>query len=385
MAEKTISTRQKQKYDTSSNWTANNIVLLAGEIGIESDTNKFKVGNGTSAWNELDYAGGGDLILYSTTGQNTDGAMTQKAVTDAIPTTLSDLNEDSSHRTVTDAEKTTWNNKSTFSGSYNDLTNKPTIPTLTSQLTNDSNFVSDSAYVHTDNNYTTSEKNKLAGIETGAEVNTVTSVAGKTGTVVLTATDVGALPDSTFVSTININGQPQSTINFDSDPQTQIDNIVNNTTLIQNNNGGFSAGYNAVIDSSSYGGGAIGRDSYARSGGAIGYESYTTSGGAVGVGAHSEVGGAMGQDAYATQGGAIGNRAITSTGFAGGLSAQTVDSNGDGINAIQLGTGTNAQTKTLQVYDDNIYNANTHTLTVQNFTLNGGTISYDSSTDTFTI
>ena len=89
MAEKTLNTRQKQKYDTSTNWTTNNIVLLAGEIGIESDTNKFKVGNGTSAWNELDYAGGGDLILYSTTGQNTDGAMTQKAVTDALPQAVS--------------------------------------------------------------------------------------------------------------------------------------------------------------------------------------------------------------------------------------------------------------------------------------------------------
>lgn len=232
MAEKTISTRHKQKYDTSTNWSTNNIVLLAGEIGIESDTNKFKVGNGTSAWNELDYAGGSEIPLYSTTGQNTDGAMTQKAVTDAIPTTLADLNEDSSHRTVTDAEKTTWNNKSNFSGDYDDLTNKPTIPTLTSQLTNDSNFVSDSVYVHTDNNYTTAEKNKLAGIETGAEVNTVTSVAGKTGAVVLTATDVGALPDSTFVSTININGQPQTTVNFDSDPQTQINTKVNKTSFV---------------------------------------------------------------------------------------------------------------------------------------------------------
>lgn len=163
--------------------------------------------------------------------------------TTEIPTALADLNEDSSHRTVTDAEKTTWNNKSSFSGSYNDLTNKPTIPTLTSQLTNDSNFVSDSAYVHTDNNYTTVEKNKLAGIEAGAEVNTVTSVAGKTGTVVLTATDVGALPDSTFVSTININGQPQSTINFDSDPQTQIDNIVKHGS---NRNGDYIKFYNGT-------------------------------------------------------------------------------------------------------------------------------------------
>jgi len=45
------------------------------------------------------------------------------------------------------------------------------IPTNTSDLTNDSNFVSDASYVHTDNNFTTAEQTKLAGIEAGAEVN----------------------------------------------------------------------------------------------------------------------------------------------------------------------------------------------------------------------
>ena len=45
-----------------------------------------------------------------------------------IPTALSQMTEDTTHRVVTDTEKTTWNNKSDFSGSYNDLTNKPTIP-----------------------------------------------------------------------------------------------------------------------------------------------------------------------------------------------------------------------------------------------------------------
>ena len=45
------------------------------------------------------------------------------------------------------------------------------IPTKTSDLTNDSNFVSDANYVHTDNNFTTAEKNKLSGIEAGAEAN----------------------------------------------------------------------------------------------------------------------------------------------------------------------------------------------------------------------
>jgi hypothetical protein len=42
--------------------------------------------------------------------------------------------------------------------------NKPAIPTQTGQLTNNSNFVSDASYVHTDNNYTTSEKTKLSGL-----------------------------------------------------------------------------------------------------------------------------------------------------------------------------------------------------------------------------
>lgn len=45
--------------------------------------------------------------------------------------------------------------------------------------------------------YTEEEKNKLAGIETGAEVNAVDCVNGKTGAVTLTASDVGALPSAT--------------------------------------------------------------------------------------------------------------------------------------------------------------------------------------------
>ena len=45
-----------------------------------------------------------------------------------IPTYLSSLYQDSKHRTVTDEEKATWNNKSNFDGDYNSLTNKPYIP-----------------------------------------------------------------------------------------------------------------------------------------------------------------------------------------------------------------------------------------------------------------
>lgn len=72
-----------------------------------------------------------------------------------IPDELSDLSDDSTHRLVTDTEKTTWNNKSNFSGNYNDLTNKPTIPTVPTNL---SSFTDDlgSSPIHTHSQYLTS-------------------------------------------------------------------------------------------------------------------------------------------------------------------------------------------------------------------------------------
>lgn len=44
---------------TAAEWTSANPVLLRGEAGVETDTYKFKVGNGTLAWNALPYASGG--------------------------------------------------------------------------------------------------------------------------------------------------------------------------------------------------------------------------------------------------------------------------------------------------------------------------------------
>lgn len=50
--------------------------------------------------------------------------------TTEIPKNLSDLQDDAKHRTVTDEEKQSWNDKSNFSGNYEDLEGKPTIPTI---------------------------------------------------------------------------------------------------------------------------------------------------------------------------------------------------------------------------------------------------------------
>jgi len=56
-----------------------------------------------------------------------------------VPTQLSQLATDSTHRVVTDTEKALWNSKSDFNGSYNSLIDKPTIPSALSQLTADAN------------------------------------------------------------------------------------------------------------------------------------------------------------------------------------------------------------------------------------------------------
>lgn len=42
---------------TSTEWDQTNPILAAGEIGVETDTNLFKLGNGTNLWNTLPYGG----------------------------------------------------------------------------------------------------------------------------------------------------------------------------------------------------------------------------------------------------------------------------------------------------------------------------------------
>ena len=52
----TFSKRIQLRNDSASNW-ASNPVLLEGEIGIEIDSarNRIKIGDGSTAWNDLPY------------------------------------------------------------------------------------------------------------------------------------------------------------------------------------------------------------------------------------------------------------------------------------------------------------------------------------------
>ena len=55
MADKIVNQIMQQKRGTLANWTAKNPVLKAGEIGFVTDKGVFKVGDGTTAFNSLNY------------------------------------------------------------------------------------------------------------------------------------------------------------------------------------------------------------------------------------------------------------------------------------------------------------------------------------------
>lgn len=143
---------------------------------------------------------------------------------------------------------------------------------------------------------------------------------------------------------------------------------------------GFSGGYHAKgtgmgaavgNSASAFHGGAVGYAANASTGGAVGENAHAAEGGgavgenanteggggAVGYNSRSSYGGAMGEDASSFDGAAVGQSAKTGDGVAVGKEAKTIDSSNNGIDAIQLGTGTNNTAKTMQVYDKRIVEA----------------------------
>ena len=131
--------------------------------------------------------------------KSVDGA-TGDVLTNAVKTTA---------QTLTDAQKQQARTNigagtSSFDGDYNSLTNKPTIPTKTSQLTNDSGFITNAALTGyaktTDIPTKTSQLDNDSHYITASEA-PVQSVNTKTGVVVLTQDDVG--DGTTYVRTHN--------------------------------------------------------------------------------------------------------------------------------------------------------------------------------------
>ena len=131
--------------------------------------------------------------------QSVDGA-TGAVVTNAVKTTPQSLSDTQKQQVRNNIGAGT----SSFDGDYNSLTNKPTIPTKTSQLTNDSGFITDAAL--TGYAKTTDIPTKTSQLDNDSHYITaneapVQSVNTKTGAVVLTQDDVG--DGATYVRTHN--------------------------------------------------------------------------------------------------------------------------------------------------------------------------------------
>ncbi len=107
----------------------------------------------------------------------------QKAVDVTVPTAVTDLSDAADYAKVAD------------------------VPTKLSDLTNDNNTVTDSAYVHTDNNFTSALLTKLNGIAEGAAVNVIEKVKvnGTEQTITGKAVDI-AVVEGTANGTIKVAG-----------------------------------------------------------------------------------------------------------------------------------------------------------------------------------
>lgn len=173
----------KQAYDE----TVSKVDQIIAEGGEPNVIETVKV-NGTALTPDAEKAVNIDLSGYAKT---TD-----------LPTKVSDLTNDGDGTTGSKFATEAYVNanggkidKIKVNGTEQTITNKAvdiTVPTKTSDLTNDSNFAVDANYVHTDNNYTTAEKNKLSGVATGAQVNKIESIKvnGTAQTITSKAVDI---------------------------------------------------------------------------------------------------------------------------------------------------------------------------------------------------
>ena len=182
---------------TSVNGQTGDVVLNAESVGALPSTTKIPSAT-SDLTNDSGYITAAGAPVQSVDGQ------TGEVVTNAVKTTA---------QTLTDAQQVQARTNigagtSSFSGAYDDLTGKPTIPSKTSELDNDSGFITNAAlapYAKTvDVPTKTSQLNNDSGFVDAAGASAaapVQSVNAKTGAVVLTQDDVGN--GTTYVRTHN--------------------------------------------------------------------------------------------------------------------------------------------------------------------------------------
>lgn len=82
MATKELRVRVKHAYLSAAEWVSKNPILQAGELGFESDTLKYKIGDGITKWSNLFYAGG--IIVDKELSSTSTNPVQNKVIYDAL-------------------------------------------------------------------------------------------------------------------------------------------------------------------------------------------------------------------------------------------------------------------------------------------------------------
>ena len=82
MASKTLNTRIQIRNDLAATWTEKNPVLLKGEMGVETDTRKIKIGDGLNKWSALGYSGADVADIEKVIADNRDTTYSLEPVAD---------------------------------------------------------------------------------------------------------------------------------------------------------------------------------------------------------------------------------------------------------------------------------------------------------------
>lgn len=242
----------------SVNGQTGDVVLNAESVGALPSTTKIPSAT-SDLTNDSGYITAAGAPVQSVDGQ------TGEVVTNAVKTTA---------QTLTDAQKAQARTNigagtSSFSGAYDDLTGKPPIPSKTSELDNDSGFITNAAlapYAKTADVPTkTSQLDNDSGFVDAAGASAaapVQSVNAKTGAVVLTQDDVG--DGTTYVRTHNdftdaakqqINTNKDNIVMLDSDMEaaqgditTLKGNVTTLTTALQSKQDKIVGGASTITD-----------------------------------------------------------------------------------------------------------------------------------------
>jgi hypothetical protein len=192
---------------TAAQWTSANPVLASGELGFETDTKEFKIGDGTTAWTTLGYWLSDVGAHTHTASQISDSTVTGRAVLTAVDAAAARtaIGAGTSNLAIGTTGSTAMVGNKTFA--FSEITGTLGTAQLPPLAINEVYTAADQAAmlaltaqrgdiaIRTDNGKTyvlsTDSPSTLADWKIITAVGDVSSVAGRTGAVVLTKTDVG--------------------------------------------------------------------------------------------------------------------------------------------------------------------------------------------------